>query len=275
MHPRTLARGVSTEPAPARLVLGDGWTETTFDRGAYGPDDRDGLVAAFERDAMRASVVPVRYECADGEERLRGLTTDLERSRRERTTFLPDVRPRTAFATQLEYQPYASAESSVVCVAADAGDALAVATWLTDATTHRDLQRAVQAHRGDPAAAGTGISDDDALAALFADEPTRCPFTGSPTSSHEIDLPYRYYPALENARRTPSGRPRFPGTVATLAAAVSHTAWTEHDLGALEFGAPVERAEPGVYELDGAVASAMADADAGAFTLRQLDVQSR
>jgi len=121
---------------PTDLATDPEWTETAFDREGYGPDEYDGLAATFERDSMTVSVVPVRYECSGGRERLRALDGDLERTRRERTAYLVDVPQRRAFATHVECRPYSSTESAVPFVAADAGDALAVAVWLTrDADT--------------------------------------------------------------------------------------------------------------------------------------------
>jgi len=254
---------------PTDLATAPEWTETAFDWGTYGPDEYDGLAATFEHESMTVSVVPVRYECSDGRERLRALDGDLERTRREQTAYLVDVPRRTAFATHVECRPYSSTESAVPFVAADAGDALAVAVWLTrDADTDRDLWQAVRAHRGERPAAT--VSDDDALAALFAADPTNCLFTGQPTTSHRLRLPYRYVPALENGPRTSRGVVRFPSTVDSVVGAVSHTAWEEHGLADASTDTSVTRSGAGEYELHDEVLSAVADADASALSLRRL-----
>lgn len=249
----------------------EGWDERRYDRGTYGPDDRAGVEAVFERGSMTLAVRPVRYECRDGHEEVRSLTTDLDRSR-DLVTVLPDVPRRTAFATHAEYRPYSASKSAVVCVAHDADDALAAAAWLaTGASDDRDLQRNVRLHRGErlgPSQAA--VSDDDVLAALFAAEPDRCVLTGRPTTSHRIELPYRYFPALDGSKRTPRGVPRVPSTVHSLVGAVSHTAWEDYDLDTVEFGAPLERVDGGAWTLDSGVLRTVGDANAADFALERL-----
>lgn len=252
----------------ALLALPATWSEVTFDRGPFGPNDRDGIHARVELDTMALSVVPVRYRCQDGVERLRGIATALDRTRRERTAVLPDVAPMTAFATVCSYRPFGTDETAVVCIAADAGDALAAAVWLAgSAGTDRGLRRAIRAHRGrrPPGASGVAVSDDDALGAHFVDTPERCPFTGRPTSSHSLHLPYRYVPVLSGCPRSDAGTIRFPSTVDALVGAVSHTAWEDRDLVAVDSRAPVDRLGPGRYALDEAVAAAVAGGSSAAF----------
>lgn len=255
----------------ATLSLPDGWTEAGFERGVYGPEDREGFVAAVERADATVEVLPVRYRREDGAERVTALTEEWEASRSDPSVPIPDVSPRTAFATRLTYTPFDTEREEVVCVAADAGDALAVATWLASAAGDaRELRRHVNNHAGSGSPTTTGLSDDDVLAAAFADELRRCVFTGKTTSSHHVELPYRYAPLLSGARRTDPGVPRFPSTVRGLAGAVSHAAWDEHALEAVEFSAPVERDGPGEYRLAADVSDAVAGTDFEAYALRRL-----
>ena len=255
----------------ATLSLPDGWEETRFDRGAYGPDDREGFVAAVERDAATAEVIPVRYRREDGTEVVGAIDEDWEAGRSDPSVPIPDVDPLTAFATRLTYTPYDTEREEVVCVAADAGDALAVAVWLAEAAGDaRELRRHVNAHAGSGSPTGAALSDDDVLAAVFAEEPRRCVYTARETRSHEIALPYRYAPMLSAARRTDLGVPRFPSTIRELAGVVSHQAWEEHGLEGVDLAAPIERDGPGEYRLATAVADDVAGTDAESYALRRL-----
>lgn len=249
----------------------DRWKERRYERGQYGPDDRTGVDAVFERGSMTLAVRPVFYQCLDGHEEIRGLTTDLDRTR-EPVAMLPDVAPRTAFGTCAEYRPYSSEESAVVCVANDADDALAAAVWLaTGSDDDRDLQQHVHLHRGERVGLSlAAMSDDDVLETLFADEPDRCVLSGRPTSGHRVELPYRYFPALDGSKRTPRGVPRVPCTVGSLIGVVSHTAWVDNDLDAVDFGAPLERVDSGTWALDDEVLRAVDGAKAAEFALERL-----
>lgn len=253
----------------------EGWDRRRYEHGTYGPDGRDGVDAAFERETMSLAVRPVRYECTEGRETLRGLTTDMERTR-DLVGMLPDVDVLTAFATIADYRPYSTDESAVLCVARDADDALAAAVWVAhDVTGDRDLQRNVGLHRGDRVGRSLApVSDDDVLATLFADEPDRCVLSGRPTTSHHIRLPYRYFPVLSGTRRTPDGVPRFPSTVDSLVGAVSHTAWENEGLDEVAFDTPLERVDDSTWALDEAVLDAVADANAADFALDRLGSDS-
>lgn len=255
----------------ATLSLSDDWTEARFERGAYGPGDREGFVAAAERTDATIEVVPVRYRREDGTETVTALTEDWDAGRSDPSVPVPDVDPCTAFATRLTYTPFDAEREEVVCVAADAGDALAVAVWLADeAGDARELRRHVNAHAGSGSPTRAALSDDDVLTAALADDPERCVFTGATTSSHRVTLPYRYTPLLSGARRTDPGIVRFPSTVRSLEGLVSHAAWDEHDLGGVAFEAPVERDGPGEYRLATDVADAVAGTDFEAYALRRL-----
>lgn len=260
----------STGPA---LSLPDGWTETRFERGAFGPDDRPGVDAAFERGSAALGVLPVRYECEAREERFEALTADVSLVRHETTATTPDTPSLTAFAVHATYRPVEAEREAFLFVARDADDALAAALRIAAASeSDADLQAHVGLHRGDHAAAGGRIvpSDDEALGALFADAADRCAFSGKPTRSHLVELPYRYLPALDGAPETARGVPRLPTTVDSLVAAVSHAEWTERDLDDVAFDAPVERVDAGRYRLDDRVWSLASAMDADRLALVRL-----
>lgn len=250
------------------LRLTGGWTETYFERDAYGPDDREGVRAAFERDAADVEVLPVEYRRESGVENVHALTEEWRGERSDPSVPLTDVAPTTAFATRLTYTPYDRERQEVVCLVADADDALAVALWLVGAAEDaRDLRRHVNRHAGMGSPTGAALSDDDVLAAIHADEPTHCVYSADETDDHHIELPYRYTPLLSAARRTPVGVPRFPSTVRGLVGAVSEEAWEEHGLADVDFDAEVVREGPGEFRLSEDVADAVAGTDAEAYAL--------
>lgn len=256
-----------------RLAPGEAWTESQHERGTYGPDDRDGRTVAFERGTMEVAVLPVRYAREEGRETVTALTRDLDFERRSPASFVSAVPRTTAFATYVGCEPVGSVRQDVVCVADDADDALAVACWLAGAADDdRSLAQHVRVHRGEQGLADpqAGVSDDDALVALFAADPDRCVVTGSPTSSHGVDLPYRYAPLLADLPHTKRGVPRFPDTVRTLAGSVSHRAWEERGFDDVDVSAPLERVDAGEYRLDEGVAAVVEDLDASRFALRRL-----
>lgn len=255
----------------ASLSLPEGWSETRFDRGTYGPDDREGFVATVDRPDATIDVLPVRYRRLDGTEVVTAITEEWEAGRNDPSVPIADVDPVTAFSTRLTYTPFDTEREEVVCVADDAGDALAVAVWLAGAAGDaRELRRQVDNHAGSGSPTGASLSDDDVLAAVYADAPERCVYTGSDTRSHRIQLPYRYAPLLSGARRTNLGVPRFPSTVGGLACVVSHAAWEEHGLEDVEFEAPIERDGPGEYRLAADVVESVAGTDAEAYALLRL-----
>lgn len=256
----------------ATLTLPDGWTEARFERDVYGPDDREGLRAAFRREAMVVEALPVRYRREGGTETVEALTEDWTGGRSDPSVPLTDVGPLTAFATRLTYTPFDSQRQEIVCVAAAAGDALAVALWLAAAAEDaRDMHRHVNRHAGLGSPTGAALSDDDVLGACFADAPERCVYLATETSSHRIELPYRYAPLLSAARRTRAGVPRFPSTVRGLVGVVSEEAWAEHDLDSVDFDAPLQRDGPGEYHLAEGVADAVAGTDTESYALLDLE----
>lgn len=254
----------------ATLALPDEFEETRFERGRFGPDDREGFVATVERATTTLSVLPVRYERTDGSETVTALDGDFEFER----AFAAggDVARTTAFALRVRVRPFEKRHESLACIAADAGDALAAAVWLARASDDdAAMARHLRLHAGtQPSSrARPVLSDDDVLTALFADEPTRCVLTGKQTRSHEIRVPYRYAPLLDGIRYTDAGVVRFPTIVSGLAGAVSHAAWTDRDLDDVDFGAPLERDAPGRYSLDADAAAVLSDALAERFALRR------
>ncbi len=255
----------------ATLALPDDWSEVRFERDTFGPDGREGLQVAFKRDGTIVEVLPARYHRESGTETVEALTEDWTGGRSDPSVPLTDVAPVTAFATRLTYAPFDSERQEIVCVAADAGDALAVALWLAAAAEDaRDLHRHVNRHAGLGSPTGPALSDDEILAACFADDPAQCVYLATDTSEHRIELPYRYAPLLSAARRTRAGVPRFPSTVRRLVGVVSGDAWDEHDLGDVSFDAPLQRDGPGEYHLADAVADAVAGTDAESYVLVNL-----
>lgn len=269
MHPRVERRHMSED---ATLGLPAGWEETRFDRGAFGDDDLEGFRAGLERDGASIEVLPVSYRRAAGRERVTAVTEDWEADRTDPSVPNRDVAPRTAFATRLTYTPLDTAREEVVCVGAQAGDALAVGVWLAGAADGADgLRRQVDRHAGSGSPTGAARSDDEVLGEVFAAEPGRCVFGGDAADGHVISLPFRYVPLLSGARRTGAGVPRFPSTVATLEGHVSTDAWDARDLADVQFDAAVERTGPGEYRLDEGVAAAVAGTDVSAYALRRFD----
>lgn len=259
----------------ADLALPAAWTETHFERDAYGPDDRPGLAATAERDDATLSVVPVRYRREDGREEVDAVAEDLRLGRRDPTA-AGDVAERTAFATRVDYRPVGSRRSDVVCVAAAADDALAVLVWLARAAPDdRALRRALAARRGASAGRNVVVADDEALDARLVGDTDHCAATGRPTRSHRFTLPYRYFHLLDGSLRSDRGVPRVPDTVDHLAGALSHGAYEDVGVGGvafddLDFDAPVQREAPGEYRLDPAVAALAAELDATRLVLRRL-----
>lgn len=250
------------------------WQETRFERGAFGPDGRQGFAATLMVDDATLAVVPVRYRREGGEERLEAIDEDWSRVRDGPTVSPEPLEPTTAFAARLTQRSRGRDRETVLTVAADAGDALAPAGWLAAAATDADDLRRQAEHHAGVGAAGPGravLSDDDVLTAYFADEPERCVLTGTRTRSHRIELPYRYVQVLDGTRRTDRGVLRFPSTVRALVGVVSHGAWEDDGLAEVDFGAPLERVEAGRYRLDGSVVEAIRGADSAAFSLTRLD----
>lgn len=248
------------------------WRETAFQRGTYGGNDHDGVAASFEGEAMSLRVVPVRYEAREGEERVTSLVDDFEGQWRDPTTFVPDVSRQVAFAVVADYEPVGGEKRAVYTVTADADDALAATLWLANGSPDAGaLHRNIRLHRGDPVSRTQApVADDDALTALFADEPSRCMFTGNPTRSHHITLPYRYAPFLDGFRRTDRGLPRVPTTIDSLTGGVSHSEWTDRDLASVTWSSPIERIDAGEYQVGMSVVDALEGAMAEAVCLNRL-----
>lgn len=260
-----------TKPGPG-LVVGDEWRETNFERGSYGGSEQPGLEATLDGDSMSLRVVPVRYEADGGEERFSSLVDDFDVQWRDPTTYVPDVPRQIAFGVLAEYEPVGGSQRAVYTITDDADDALAAAVWLANGSDDASaLHRNIRLHRGDPVShSQVTVSDDDALTALFAEEPARCIYTGNPTRSHAITLPYRYAPLLDGYRNTDRGLPRVPSTIAFLEGAVSHNAWRDHDLADLDWSTDIQRGDAGEYRLADAIVDAVAGTRADAFCLHRL-----
>lgn len=259
----------------ARLALPAGWTETRYETSGYGPDDAPGFDAAFEHEggSMEAAVRPGRFRRREGRERFEALDADVEiTSTDPAVADRPDLPSTTVFAATVAFRPGSRTRQAALCFAADASDALAAVIWLLEASeTDWELNRNVALHAGEPVSGVRGVvPDEDALAAALATTPERCVFTGRPTRSHTLSLPLRYAPALSGYPTTDRGVPRIPPTVGTLRGAVSHAAWEDHDLAALDTGVPLEREAAGVYRLDEDVLGVVAGLDATRFALRPL-----
>lgn len=254
------------------VTVPDGWTETSFERGTYGPDDREGFVAVLEGEEATIAVVPARYRRQYGEQRIRALTADWTEHRSDPAVPLGDVAPTTAFVTRATTRLRGRERHDTVCITADPDDALAVAVWLTRVGDADALRRRVDRHAGTggPTSGRAIISDDDVLGAFFAAEPRHCVFTGRETRSHRIEVPYRYVEVLTADRLRDGDAVRFPTTVEGLTGMVSHTAWEEQGLVNVDFGAALRRGAAGQYRLDPDVVSVVRDADVTEFALADL-----
>ncbi len=242
------------------LRLPEGWRETRF--------DAEGVSFVREDGSPTVDVVAGDFEREAGTERFVGDTdTGPFESERTRLDERPDIPETDTFGVLAGFD----GDRSLFAVAPDRDDALAAAVWLASvADTERAMRRATGLHEG---AAVPGfravVPDNDAVEAALADGPERCVFTGKPTRSHELTLPYRYAPALDGCPRTPLGAPRTPVVVTSLVGAVSHTAWEDRDLATIDFDAPLERTESGVYRYDADVVSALEGAEFGRFARRE------
>ncbi|MFB6299610.1 MAG: hypothetical protein ABEH65_05050 [Halobacteriales archaeon] len=240
----------------AVVSLPPDWTEREYRSGTFGPDDRAGIEATLELDpeddpVVTVEVLPVRYRRTDGEERIEWLTQDLQFNRQD---FIRsgDVAPTTAFAVTATYTPVSREEQDLLCVAADADDALAIAVWLAQHTDNgRHMREHLQIHVGShPNPKPQDINaGDEVLAATLPETPEDCLVSGTPTNSHHVRIPYRYYPYLPDAPHTSHGVPRFPSTVDSLAAVIAHRVWTNYDLSDGLFSAPLDRRDSGEYAL--------------------------
>ena len=241
------------ETIVGRVELPSEWTETAFERGTYGPDDRAGIEATFESDGPTIRVLPVRYEREGLTETIEALTTDLSQTRRRVLIDGSDrVTPRTAFGVHLQYRPVSTDRSLFYVMTADPGDALAVAFWIAStASTADECHDHVRTHAGTYSSleGDDVLSDEEVLGARLADAPTHCLFRGKQTRSHRLNVPLRCVPLLNEYPTSKRGMPRVPATVQTGIAVVSHDAWEEHDVDDVELDAPIERLEEGAYRL--------------------------
>lgn len=234
-----------------KLTLGSGWMETDYKTGEYGHDNKQGIEANFQANSKDAEIkiLPVEYQCDQRQQRVRGLTEDVvTTSTGKEIADLPTTEPITAFAVCIRYRPIASPEVEYYTHTASAGDALAVACWISQFESDPTLiENLINVHNG----AHEYPSDDkDRLDNAFGGTASRCLFEGKVTQSHEVEIPFRYGPALEGFPETHLGVPCVPEAIDCLVGVVSHSAWEEYNLTENAFKSPVERIGPGEYELD-------------------------
>lgn len=257
-----------------RVELPSEWSEVAFDRGTYGRNDVEGFEVTFESEEPTISVVPVRYERDGLDETIEALTTDVRQTRRRIGIAGPDrVPPLTAFGVHVTYRPVTTERDLFYTIAADPGDALAVACWIaTRATTDDECHDLVRTHAGTYSSleGDDVLSDEEVLGASMADAATHCLFRGKQTRSHRLDLPLRCAPLLDGYPTSRRGMPRVPATVDTGLVAISHDAWEEHGLEESVFDAPAERIDEGVYRLFDPSATAIESGDASRLAIRGL-----
>lgn len=179
----------------SRLAIADGWEETEFEQGEYGPDQQPGVNARFESDSDTIEVIPIEFDRMGNTETFEALTADMGmRQSSSEIDDKPNIGPRTAFAVHLRYDTFSSWDSKYYTITSDGEDALAVACWLTNAEVAGEtgeLYDIVEIHNGgipdyDPR------PDEDRLEGVFANKPGRCLLSGSPTQSHEVADTYAY-----------------------------------------------------------------------------------
>ena len=260
--------------AVGRVELPSEWTEVAFDRGTYGPDDREGIEATFESEGPTIRLLPVRYEREGLDETIEALTTDVRQTRRRITIDGPDrVSPLTAFAVHVRYRPVSTERELFYAIAADPDDALAIAVWIAArASTDDECHDLVRTHAGTYSSleGDDVLSDEEVLGATLDDAAQRCLYRGKQTRSHRLELPLRCVPLLEGYPTSRRGMPRVPATVETGLAVVSHEAWEEHDLDGAVLDAPAERIEDGVYRLFDPSATALEAGEASRLAIRGL-----
>lgn len=271
------------EPIPndhTKLTLGKEWTEERFETGEWGPSNKPGIDAMFEcehhGEVTSIQVAPVRYERQGRKETLHGFSRGYRaETQSDEIGQAPDVNVMTAFRVHLAYSPIGGQEFTNYTIAADAGDALAVACWLsqyaTDGITFEEL---VHTHNGtDPSDHREHQPDDnDRVERAFAEQPERCLLTEKRTQSHVVDIPYRYGPLLKGFPTTYQGVPCVPSDISSIVGVISHSAWQEHDVADNLFTAPVQRTAEGEYTLDEEVIELLREKQADAVAVRRLGV---
>lgn len=236
---------------PLNLTLGEEWEEEMFEADVYGPDEKDGIEASFVSGDESIKILPVKFSRIGESQEAVGYTADIGIEQwGEEIADLPTVESRTAFAVYLYYHPISSPETTFYTYTTDAGDALAIATWLTQfASSGSEMQRLVEAHGVDQT--GQPIrTDHDRIDATLPDDPDTCLFEAKTTRSHEVAIPFRYAPLFDEFPTNRHNVPCIPETVKSLVGAVSHSAWEDHDLTDGTFSGSIERVEPGEYALD-------------------------
>jgi hypothetical protein len=245
-----------------RIQIAEGWTEDSFERGTYGPEDTPGITALFTtEDNTEISIEPAEYEVVGRRRRIQGLEKDFEAREHsdevaaEAESAGGRIYKPCVFAVRAYYTPISSPDISTYTLTTDADDALVAACWLSHATDPMSrgqaIERALQAQDGgDPDHYGIDYpTDEERVKDILVEDPNRCFYSGKTTRSHHLRLPFRYVPLLEGYPENTESLPAVPPKIGGLEVAVSHTEWKEHSLseGALE--EPVDRIEDGIYQL--------------------------
>lgn len=231
------------------LTVPEHWDETSFEHGEYGPDGIPGIEAKFETEKHLIHLMPVEFERSGREERITGTTVDVGSTVfQDEIEERPDVGPKTAFAVYLDYSTFSSREMEFYTITLDADDALAVACWLMNVERAAEIEEIINIHNGTVRDSYLD-SDEEALEQLRHREPENCLLSGSPTQSHEMRVPFRYAPLLDDYPESYQEMPAVPQTIEGFEAVISHSAWTDYGLSEETFDQRIEREEEGRYVL--------------------------
>ena len=263
-----------TEPADPMVTddyqirLADGWTEESFERGTYGPEDTLGINARFTANGnTELHIAPVEYEVVGRRRRIQGLEEDFEaREHSDDVAAEADaaggqIYEPCFFAVRAYYSPISSPEISTYTLTTDPDDAVAVACWLSHATDPMSLgqaiERVIQAQSGgDPDHYGIDYpTGEERIDDVCVEDPNRCFYTGKTTRSHLLRLPFRYAPLLEDYPENAEALPAVPPRVGGFQVAVSYSEWQERDLNDGVLTEPMERVEEGVFKLPNDIAA--------------------
>ena len=246
------------------LSLPDGWTEHEFERGFYGPYDYFGIDADIRSESARIGVFPALFDRDGREEKLTGLSREIHHDQSsDDIEAKPDVKSTSITAVYVDEMDseYGSRRTEQVTYCRDAGDGLAIACWLATAVASpatADLGEVLNIRQGGIHEDTERDTDDDRLAAAVGDA-THCLFSGSPTQSHTISIPYRYGPLFDGFPFSYQDVPAIPEETAGFEAVVSHSAWTDYGLGEATFDMDIERRTPGTYRLYDRVCEVLRD----------------
>lgn len=253
--------------AEYEIRLADGWTEESFERDTYGPEDIPGVEARFSAGENTAITIdPVEYEVVGNRRRIQGLESDFEYQTHgdevsaEAREESGKIYEPCLFGVQVHYTPISSPEISMYTLATDADDAVAVACWLSYANDPmgfgQAIERALQAQAGeDPTHYGIDYpSDEKRVEKVCVENANRCFYSGKTTRSHLLRLPVRYAPLLSGYPENAEGLPAIPSRVGGFEVAVSHTEWSDRGISDGELEVTMGHIDSGVYQLASDVA---------------------